>query len=244
MRAEACRDALRLGMWCPRGENMGMVQELHGRRVFGLICALPAELGSWAGRGEPMSADGGFELRGVPVGEDLLITCVGGVGKVAAARAAEALLRAGVSDGLLVVGTCGSLSKDLPVGALVHCSEAIQADLGVKAGRRSSPDSTLMTAWERVAPGFRGIYLTSDRAVFSPWRRFWVRRGQAGACVAEMETAAIAACAVAWGVPWVALRAVTDSAGRGALKAFKKRYPVEAGRAADTVEELLSHFGA
>ena len=46
-----------------------------------------------------MSAEGGFELRRVSVGEDQLITCVGGVGKVAAARAAEQAKAAKVARG-------------------------------------------------------------------------------------------------------------------------------------------------
>ena len=217
-----------------------MVHELQDHGVFGLICALPAELGAWAGQGDLIDAEGGLELRKVPVGDDFLITCVGGVGKVAAARAAEALIRSGARDGLLVVGTCGSLSGELHAGALVHCSLAVQADLGVRAGRNSSPNSALMVAWEAVAMGSRAVFLTSDRAVFNPWRRFWVRRNHSGSCVADMETAAAATCAEAWGVPWVALRAVTDGAGWGALKAFKKHYPVEAGKAADTVTGLLS----
>ncbi len=217
-----------------------MASAAENPATFGLLCALPAELGSWAGRGDLISVDGGLELRRVTVGDDVLITCVGGVGKVAAARAAEALIRSGARDGLFIVGTCGSLSGELRAGALVHCSLAVQADLGVKAGRDSNPDSALMAAWEAVVAGSRAVFLTSDRAVFNPWRRFWTRRNQSGSCVADMETAAAAACAEAWGVPWVALRAVTDGAGWGALKAFKKHYPVEAGKAADTVTGLLS----
>lgn len=217
-----------------------MTSSAENPGTFGLLCALPGELGSWAGQGDLVSAEGGLELRRVLVGDDLLITCVGGVGKVAAARAAEALVQSGAHDGLFIVGTCGSLSRELQAGTLVHCSLAVQADLGVRAGRKSSPDSALMAAWEAVAKGSQAVFLTSDRAVFNPWRRFWTRRNQPGPCVADMETAAAAACAEAWGVPWVALRAVTDGAGWGALKAFKKHYPVEAGRAADTVTGLLS----
>ena len=221
-----------------------MARTADSQGAYGVLCALPAELGSLEGRGDLISVEGGLELRRLSVGDDVLFTCVGGVGKVAATRAAEALIRAGADNALFIVGTCGSLGRGIVPGALVHCSLAIQADLGVREGRRSSPDPTLMAAWEASAPGSRAVYLTSDRAVFNPWRRFWVRWRESGPCVAEMETAAAAACAEAWGVPWVALRSVTDGAGWGALQAFKKRYPVEAGRAADTVTGLLSLIGA
>ena len=221
-----------------------MASAVDNRGAYGVLCALPAELGSWAGMGDLISVEGGLELRRLLVGDEVLFTCVSGVGKVAATRAAEGLIRAGADKALFIVGTCGSLGRGIVPGTLVHCSLAVQADLAVRQGRVSNPDPTLLAAWEASAPGSRAVYLTSDRAVFNPWRRFWVRRRQSGPCVAEMETAAAAACAEAWGVPWVALRSVTDGAGWGALRAFKKRYPVEAGRAADTVTGLLSLIGA
>ena len=41
------------------------------------------------------------------------------------------------------------------------------------------------------------------------------------------------------GVPWAALRAVTDGAGAAALLSFRKHYPSQGGRAADSVQGLL-----
>lgn len=211
-------------------------------RAVGILCALPRELGSWAGRGEVVSAAGGLEVRRVVDGGDYVLTCVGGIGKVSAARAAEALLREGATRALLVVGTCGGLSKVLSPGDLVHCGLAVQADLGVSELREVSPDPRWLEAWEEEVTGQRAEFLTADRAVLSPWRRWRARRGRTGPCVAEMETAAVGACARAWGVPWAALRAVTDLAGWGSGEAFRKRYPVQAGRAADTVTGLLARI--
>jgi nucleoside phosphorylase len=211
---------------------------------IGILAALAGELGLWRGRGEVVSSAGGLEVRRVvEAGEDVLV-CVGGVGKVAAARGAEALLRCGVGRGLLVVGTCGAVSRDLAPGELVHCGMAVQADLGVVEGRAVWPDEGLRMAWEAVVEGPRVEYLTADRALMSGWRRWRVRRGCSGPCVAEMETAAAGVCARAWGVPWAALRAVTDRAGWGSGKAFQKRYPVEAGRAADSVAGILARLRA
>jgi len=212
--------------------------------AVGILCALPGELGGWAGRGELACAEGGFEVRRVYEGGDEVLTCVGGVGKVAAARAAETLLRAGATRGLLVVGTCGALTRDLSPGDLVHCVLAIQADFGVREGREARPDPGLLEAWEQVIEGPRAEFITADRAVLNPWRRWRALQGRSGSCVAEMETGAAGACAAAWGVPWAALRAVTDRAGAGSAQAFQKRYPVEAGRAADTVTRLLARIRA
>ena len=219
---------------------MATLHEGGGR--FGLISALSAELGSWAGVGEVVSRAGGIEVRRSEEDGLAVFTCVAGVGKVSAARGAEALLQAGARGALLVVGTCGSLSRSLGVGQLVHCERALQADLGLEGGHEVNPDPGILKAWEAVVRGPRASYLTADRAVMSPWRRLSARKMCSGPCVAEMETAAVGAVSEAWGVPWAALRAVTDRAGWGSHKAFKKRYPVEAGRAADTVRGLLAQM--
>jgi nucleoside phosphorylase len=54
-----------------------------------------------------------------------------------------------------------------------------------------------------------------------------------------METAAVAVVARAAGLPWAALRAVTDGASWLGPAAFRRHYPTQAGRAADTLAALL-----
>jgi nucleoside phosphorylase len=157
---------------------------------------------------------------------------------VRAARAATLLVAEGVGR-LLVVGTCGGLRRHLGPGALVHCGRAAQADLAVREGREHEADPGLVEAWERVAPGARGWFLTADRPVTSAWRRRRLTRAFPGDCVADMETAAAAAVAAAAGVPWAALRAVTDRAGALTAASFRQHFPAQAGRAADTVPALL-----
>jgi nucleoside phosphorylase len=68
-------------------------------------------------------------------------------------------------------------------------------------------------------------------------------RAFAGPCVAEMETAAVAAVASAAGVPWAALRAVTDRATLGGAASFRIHFQTQAARAADTVGALLERLG-
>ncbi len=221
-----------------------MTEQRHSAGGFGLISALPAELGSWGGRGEVVAQAGGFEIRRSAHEGDEVFTCVCGVGKVSAALAAQALIHAGAQRGILVVGTCGALTRGVEAGALVHCGVAVQADLALEGGHAVRPAPSLLEAWEGVVEGPRVGFLTADRAVMSPWRRWRARRRVPGPCVAEMETAAIGAAAEAFGVPWAALRAVTDHAGWGSHQAFRKRYPVQAGRAADTVKGLLAQIRA
>ena len=206
---------------------------------FGLVAALAEELGSLRERAARNRVVGGLELFEVELEGAKVLAATSGIGKVAAARAATVLVGEGAKDGLLVVGTCGGLRRHLVPGTLVHCSTAVQTDLAVRAGREVDSDPRLREAWRAAVPGELGWFLTADRPVLSLWRRLRLARAFAGSCVADMETAAVAAVARASGVPWAGLRAVTDPAtGLGALS-FKLHFPSQAGRAADTVPDLV-----
>lgn len=213
----------------------------HG--TFGLVCALREELGSLREQSRRAFVHVGLELFEVQLGPRTLLACVGGVGKVAAARAATALLSAGASEGMLVVGVCGGLRRHLVPGTFVHCTTAVQTDFAVRQGREVASDPRLRQAWLAVAEGHEGWFLTADRPVLSLWRRLRLARAFAGSCVADMETAAVAAVCAGARVPWAALRAVTDPATGLGVVSFKLHYPSQAGRAADTVPALLRSLG-
>ena len=209
---------------------------------FGVLCALPEELGGLRERVASRRKELGVEVLELDLDGARALGCVGGVGKVQAAHGAAALLAAGARRGLLVVGVCGGLRRELTPGTLVHCSRAAQTDLASRIGRQTEPDPDLLEAWSRVAPGERGWFLTGDRPVLSLWRRLRLARAFLGPCVADMETAAAAAVADRAGVPWAALRAVTDQATAAGGAAFKLHFPSQAGRAADSVPGLLRHL--
>lgn len=203
----------------------------------GVLCALAPELGRLAGLARGRRSVQNLELLELP-GELPTLACVAGVGKVHAARGAALLLASGART-LLVVGTCGGLSRGLAPGDLVHCTTAFQVDLALREGRSCDADGGLRERWERVAPGQRGWFLTADRPVLTPWRRLRLARAFRGPCVADMETAAAAAVARAAGVPFAGLRVVTDRAGWGTPVAFRANFPRLAGVAADTLPGLL-----
>jgi adenosylhomocysteine nucleosidase len=212
----------------------------HAGAAFGVLCALPEELGPLADLPAERQLLAGVELRRLELAGSSTLAAVGGVGKARAAQAAAALIAAGAVRGLLVVGVAGALSQALAPGELVHCTRAVQADLAVRHDREFEPDAGLLAAWSALVPGSSGWFLTADRPVLSRWRRWRLRRAFRGPCVADMETAAAAAVATSAGVPWAALRAVTDRATEGALLDFKKHFPAQAGRAASTVSALLA----
>jgi len=197
--------------------------------ALGVVCALPGELGRLRD-GEPFAQIAGFEL--LRTGALYAIVC--GPGKVAAAHAASTLISVGVSA-LACVGTCGAVSRDLRPGDVVHCGRAYQADFAVRDSREFDADSELARRWQAVLPGVAGASLTADRPVISPWRRRRLRKAYFGPCVADMETAAVAAVAARAELPWAAAKIVTDRAGALALVEFKRNFDELGGRPADSL---------
>ncbi len=213
---------------------------MNGR--IGILCALPEELGRLREHERASRTRAGLEIHELEIAGRPALACVAGVGKVMAARAAALLLAEGVERALLVVGTCGGLRAPLSPGSLVHCTIAAQVDSAQRHLRELSADLTLRRAWQKVLPGEEGWFLTADRPVLSFWRRLRLARAFAGPCVAEMETAAAAAVAACAGVPWAALRAVTDRASLGAGASFRIHFGAQASRAADSIPALLEEL--
>ncbi|MEO6410284.1 MAG: hypothetical protein ABIO45_16240 [Burkholderiaceae bacterium] len=206
---------------------------------YAILSALPEELAGLRDRCLATHSVQGLELWHVDLGAARAVACVGGVGKVHAAHAASVLLSHGGSRGLFVVGVCGGLKQRLGPGTLVHCERAVQADSALRGTREVASDPRLLEAWLATAAGERGWFLTADRPVLSLWRRLRLARAFAGACVADMETAAAATEAQRAGVPWAALRAVTDQATQGGMLSFRKNFASQAQRAAATLPALV-----
>jgi len=206
---------------------------------FAILAALPEELAVLREHVRQRQRRLGLELWELDFDGVCALACVGGVGKVNAAHATSVLFSAGASRALFVVGVCGGLRQALAPGTLVHCERAVQTDSALRAEREVLADAGLRAAWQALAAGPAGWFLTADRPVLSLWRRLRLARAFAGACVADMETAAAGAVARRAGVPWAALRAVTDRATQAGLVAFRKNFRVQADRAAASLPELL-----
>ncbi len=206
-----------------------------------MLCALPAELGEIGANPRGSVQRQGVELLQVgPMGapENEVQACICGVGKVAAAQAATLLVEAG-AERLLVVGSCGALRRGMPLGSLLHASHAVAADFALREGREFTADESLLRAWRDVAPGLVGWHVTADRPVISPWRRLRLGRAFAGPCAADMETAAVAAVAQRAGVPWAALRVVTDGVQLASMGSFAKNLARYGGIPAGSLSDLL-----
>ncbi len=167
------------------------------------------------------------DLAGRPV---VLILC--GVGKVAAAMAAQFACDAYRPRALVSIGLAGATDSASARGRLSVASGAVQHDMdarpltsarGVVAGldmRVFPADPTLSNMLQRAAEGSVerpdhvsvGLVLTGDQIVTSREGRDLIRAAfPDGACF-DMETAAVAQVAHQNRVPWGGLRITSDSA--------------------------------
>ncbi len=203
-----------------------------------------------------MGSELGVQVRSpsLPDGAPEVSCVVSGIGKVAAAHAASALVARGV-DAIFVVGTCGGLSPRHAVGDFVHLFRAVQWDLSAREGRDVVAHRGLSEAWQRETGGGAGWTLTADRPAIrwvSRWRRARAVRGlhgEHGLPVADMETAAVGAVAERAEVPWAGLRVISDaqrSVGERVLRrsrgasSFEVNYKAQAGRPAQGLWDWLS----
>ncbi len=124
------------------------------------------------------------------------VVVVSGVGRANAARAAEALAARHSLTGLISAGFAGALAPELRVGDLVVDTEvpqwgALAGRMGAVAGRIQTVDHVVCTATERRELAAR-----------------------TGAIAVDMESAAVAEVARRRGLPYAAVRSITDSAER------------------------------
>lgn len=89
------------------------------------------------------------------------------------------------------------------------------ADLIVSLGFAGALDPALrigdIVVAGEIGGGPRGEILSIDRVAVTAAEKQALRR-QSGAAVVEMESAAVAAKARAWGIPWACVRSVSDTA--------------------------------
>lgn len=142
------------------------------------------------------------------LGEGSLLA-LSGIGRAAAAEAAQALVDAGVSA-LMSFGMAGGLDPQLEPGNVVIPCELLSSD-----GARYAASQ----AWrEQVAAAIRplcavteGNLLTSSHAIETPADKAAAFRAT-GAAAVDMESAAVAQIAAKHNLPFIAVRAIVDTA--------------------------------
>jgi adenosylhomocysteine nucleosidase len=160
---------------------------------------------------------------------DGLVVMVAGVGKVAAAMATQYACDVFKPRSAVAIGLAGALEDGVRPGQVIVATGAVQHDLdgrpltdakGVIPGLGLATISADPAAAEKVLTAARlesrdaqpGLVLTGDQIVTSrAVRDALVREFPDGVCI-DMETASFAQVALQNGVPWTALRVISDSA--------------------------------
>jgi adenosylhomocysteine nucleosidase len=158
-----------------------------------------------------------------------VVLVVTGVGKVAAALAAQFVCDVFRPRAAIAFGLAGATASDEPPGQLIVASGAVQHDMDARPltdARGTIPSlgiavlpadphwtEKLRQATVSVKKTARiGLVLTGDQIVTSREIRDGLARDFPEAACFDMETAAIAQVAIQNGIPWAALRMTSDAA--------------------------------
>jgi adenosylhomocysteine nucleosidase len=174
--------------------------------AVGVVAALASEaraLGPSMPRGgdPPLS-----ELALLGAGSLLALS---GIGRAAAAAAAQALVDAGVSA-LMTFGMAGGLDPALQPGSVVIPSELISSD-GVRYVSCRAWREQVAAAVSALRPVSEGSLLTSAHAIETPADKAAAFR-TIGAAAVDMESAAVAEIAAKHNLPFIAVRVIVDTA--------------------------------
>jgi adenosylhomocysteine nucleosidase len=188
------------------------------------------------------------------------VVCVaGGVGKVHAAACAQSLIDLFHVESIVFCGVAGCLNLNLKVGDVVISQDLFQYDyigdtktaiLGKISARfnesRVSADENLVrlaqTACTEVLDERScvvGTVVTGDKPVLTRTARTRLRRKYGAECI-DMEGAAVGAVCNRNSVPFVVLRAVSDSAGLLTPLEFIRNLSVTSERVQQVVLQLIA----
>ena len=190
------------------------------------------------------------KLWGVPV---CLAQC--GIGKVHAALCAQAMIDGYDIDAILNIGVAGALRPSLGIGEVVVADSAVQHDMdttpiGDPLGMVSGPnivhfpcDGALSQKLKRAAEnaGLRweaGAIATGDQFIVGTEKKnFLVDTFGAAAC--DMEGGAIAQCCYESGVPYAAVRTISDTRD-GDGREYMEKALLACGNEARLLKELMN----
>ena len=181
--------------------------------VVGVVAASPEELRGLERRlgGRRRSRRAGLRFVEGRLGRAHVVAVVTGEGRASAGAGARVLLDALPHEVelVLVLGLAGGLSPALELGSLVVARRVLD-----ETGPAPEPDERRSARIARRCGARPATFFTSRRLLGSAEdkRDAWRRLGEDGAAAVDLETSAVAALAHARGIPYAALRAISDSA--------------------------------
>jgi len=190
------------------------------------------------------------------IGNCQVVAVAGGVGKVKAAATTQHLIDRFSVEAVICTGVAGAVNPGLEIGDIVISERAVQHDFDP-----GDPDvlKKLRKRWLKADRGLvklaveagkdlgfehrihLGRVLTGDQAIVTQERRQWLWKKFHGDCV-EMEGAAVAQVCHMNGIPFLILRAISDSAAENSVREFKRSLAKSAADAAWVVLGVLERM--
>ena len=160
------------------------------RKPVGIVVAMPREVGPLLLGRRAVAVDGlkVFELESA-------VIAAGGIGRAAARRAADTILRRYSPSVLISAGIAGALTGALHVGDVVCARDVVDTGSGARFAAGGG-DGTVATV--SAVSG-----ATEKRELALKWR----------ADVVDMEASAVAAAAQEAGIEFVAIKSISDEPG-------------------------------
>ena len=221
--------------------------------MIGIITALALEAEKLISESENTVTEEvtGLIFHKITINKKEAVVAVCGVGKVNAARCAEAMILKYSPDLIINTGVGGALDEGLNIGDIVVSESVTQHDmdtspLGDPLGFLSTPPWVFIpadqvnaeilceNASELGLTAVKGIIASGDQFVCTPEKKAFIK-SNFGAIACEMEGAAIGQVCYLSGVPFVVLRAISDGSNDSSAVDF----PTFAKMAANNSAALL-----
>jgi adenosylhomocysteine nucleosidase len=179
-------------------------------RLVGIVSALPEEIRPLKKRLQNPSRTGlpGAQAVVGDLGSHRVALATTGDGAALAKTGCEGLLAAFDLEALLAIGIAGGLSDDLEVGSVVTAERVVNG-----AGEVPVPDARLLARSAALQKDHQGTVYSHSEIAIDPIakERLWRQLGGVPASVVDLESASYARTAADHGVPYLVLRAVSDS---------------------------------
>jgi adenosylhomocysteine nucleosidase len=180
--------------------------------VTAVVAALPEELAPLRARltGIERARRGPLVVESGRLAGRRVALCSTGDGAENARLGIAALLGASRADALMVIGVAGALSAELRTAALIVASRVTD-----EGGRSFTADAEQVAAVARATGGRAAVVVSAARIADSASEKQRLGRvagAAGGAAVVDLESATYVAAAADAGIPWLVLRAVSDTA--------------------------------
>lgn len=225
---------------------------------FGILAALDCEIAQFISDFAAVPTDNPQIYRGSFAGHDIYLTLCG-VGKVNAAICAQRLIDLAQVELIINSGVAGAVTDklgicDLAISDSLTYHDFYPLDVLEKYAPGCSvfrADKKLLTLAQKAAEQLQareadfhfetGCIVSGDRFVEDAAYKQTLA-DTFGAICTEMEGAAVAHTAVANGLPFAVIRAISDNADENADMSFEAMAAVAAKHAVFIVKEMIAHY--